>query len=353
MKSFKLREEKSFIKILQEPVIDKPKVNWSRRAYLGIFLIILFSVIKHVYRGTLIIHADGQVELPKQTINFQNDVKLLNLFTSKGDAVCQGDTLFAYQILADEIQKVNLLVEDKGSDWIIREKLSIGNKIEQNSIMIQNNNHRISSIDHMIELRENMLLSGLHEEYDHYTSLKEKKQMVLEDNELLLNENKMYKKYLYQLNRNLNMFDNVNKSKLKIYDRQKYFVAPVDGIISDIFHENNEICYKKSELMTIHQLRDASISTYFDPEEVDNLDVGDVVKVRFPDGSSKNGLISNFYISTYALPSEFQKKYEPTERNIVAKVIPMSKTEEQNWRHFYKMNVKVEKQRTVLSRFTI
>jgi len=65
--------------------------------------------------------------------------------------------------------------------------------------------------------------------------------------------------------------------------------------------------------------------------------------ISFPDGSKSEGLISKFHMNTYELPSEFQNKYEPTKRNIVAEVVPIHRKEINNWKNFYKMNVKVEK----------
>lgn len=345
MKQFKLKEEKSFVKILKEPATQKPKVNWNRRIYISLLILALFFIVRHLYRGNMLIHANGQVNLPKQTINFQNDIQVLQLSIAKGDSVCQGDTLFSYKIMADELQKTDLLIADDGSDWVIRERLRLQKKINLNNILLKNNKEREEYLMQMIRQKENMLLSGLHEAYEGYNQLQERLASLESDNEMLYEENRMLRRHFQTLRANTRSLADNNRLKLELYNAVKTFVSPVDGVISDIFHENNEICYKKSEMMTIHQMRNASISTYFDPEEIDHLSVGDVVDVNFPDGTNRKGLISSFYVSTYAVPEEFQKKYEPTERNIVAQVIPMNPSEEQNWRHFYKMNVKVEKHR--------
>jgi len=94
MRQFKLREEKSFVKILKEPPAAKPKVNWSRRVYIAIFLVVAFLFIKRIYNANMIIFANGQIDLPKQTVKFPNDIKLLELNIKEGSQVCQGDTLF-------------------------------------------------------------------------------------------------------------------------------------------------------------------------------------------------------------------------------------------------------------------
>ena len=53
------------------------------------------------------------------------------------------------------------------------------------------------------------------------------------------------------------------------------------------------------------------------------------------------GKIVHSYISTYALPSEFQKKYEPTERTILVDIEPINVNEAELWRKFYLMDVKL------------
>jgi len=53
-----------------------------------------------------------------------------------------------------------------------------------------------------------------------------------------------------------------------------------------------------------------------------------MVTIEFPDKTESLGIISKFFVSTYAVPSEFQKKYEPTERNIVAEIVPFNKQDD-------------------------
>ena len=134
MKQFKLREKKTFIKILQEPPLQKKKVNWSRRVYLLIFLVVLFLVGRRVFNAHTIIFADGQIDLPKQTINFPNDIQLLQLFIDKGQSICEGDTLFAYKILVDELEQNSLAVNQKPVDWILKEKMATEKKLQLNKL---------------------------------------------------------------------------------------------------------------------------------------------------------------------------------------------------------------------------
>jgi len=70
-----------------------------------------------------------------------------------------------------------------------------------------------------------------------------------------------------------------------------------------------------------------------------------MVTIEFPDKTESLGIISKFFVSTYAVPSEFQKKYEPTERNIVAEIVPFNKQDDLAWNSYYKMEVNVQKKR--------
>ena len=93
--------------------------------------------------------------------------------------------------------------------------------------------------------------------------------------------------------------------------------------------------------MTIHNTEKVNIKAYFNQEALPDAVRGTKVKIDFPDGSSSNGFISNISVATYELPSEFQKKYEPTQRSILATVEPQNIEDLEIWKKFYKMNVKV------------
>ena len=346
MRQFKLREEKSFIKILKEPPQQKKKVNWSRRLYLLIFIVVAFLVVRRVYNANMIIFAQGQIDLPKQKVTFPNDIKIIDLKIAEGYEVCEGDTLFTYQVMSDELDQANLSLETPQSqDWIIRERLSIQKKIAINKILIKQKSENKDYILQRISTKESLLLSGIHNEFHEYTELQNQSAKIESDIHFLKNENNILINHLNGLNVQQKAYDNLQMNRLELFDQSKYFIAPIDGVISDVFYAANEICYKKEEMITIHQLNNSSINTYFDPEEIQHLEVGDLVDIEFPDKSKSKGVISKFFISTYAVPTEFQKKYEPTERNIVAEIVPIRKEDELSWNNFYKMEVTVQKMR--------
>jgi len=352
MRQFKLREEKSFIKILKEPPLEKKKVNWSRRVYLSIFLLLASLVVRRAYNANMIIQANGQIDLPKQTVKFPNDIKILEVNTVEGAEVCQGDTLFRYQIMGDQIAEAKLsLRESTDADWIIKEQLHLTKKIQINKVLITQKAQQVNYLTMVEKQKEALVIGGVHAEYSSYSQVLSQKFKVESDMELLKAESDVLRRHLGVLNRQMKIHATASQGELGIYHEVKDFVSPIDGVVSDIFHTVNEICYKKEEMVTIHQMKGATINTYFDPTEVQHLGVGDIVEIEFPDHTISRGIISKFYVSTYAVPSEFQKKYEPTERNIVAEVSPLDKADERAWNSFYKMEVKVQKLRYNLLAF--
>lgn len=345
MKSFKLREEKTFVKILKEPPKEQKKVNWSRRLYLLIFAVILFQVGSKMYRGHMVIFANGQIDLPKQTVNFSNDIQLMDLWVENGARVCKGDTLFMYKTVVDEINKEVERIQDPSEDWITRELLSFRRKIELNKVLIGNQKEQLTNLKNQVSINEKLLLSGVHDSYDVYQSLL--RQVANMESEIMLKEqeSKLFEQNIGSLMFQQAKSNRMHSEKFEVFEMIKYFTSPMDGVVSDIFYEPNEICYKKEELLSLHQLENPTINTYFDPNEIKYLQVGDPVQISFPDGSSQQGLINKFFVSTYAVPSEFQKKYEPTERNIVAEVVPLDLDDTKKWQNFYKMEVSISKPR--------
>jgi len=185
MRQFKLREEKSFVKILKEPPTAKKKVNWSRRVYILIFLFVAFLFVKRVYNANMIIFANGQIELPKQTVKFPNDIKLIDINIKEGSEVCEGDTLFTYNIMGDQIDQARLSISAPGSnDWILREQLSIKKKMELNKILIQQKGLNLDYLNETIKTKESLLLGGIHEEYHTYSALQSQKASLMAEMEL-------------------------------------------------------------------------------------------------------------------------------------------------------------------------
>ena len=80
---------------------------------------------------------------------------------------------------------------------------------------------------------------------------------------------------------------------------------------------------------------------YLDQEYFQYFNVGDTVGVRFGNGMKSLGVISNIYMNTAELPSEFHKTYQRTPRTILARINPVNAENVSEWKPYYKMGVTI------------
>jgi len=346
MRNFSLRERQSVITVLREPPKKKKKFPWQKWTFIA-FVIALIAIIAYKAVNNLwIINANGQIEVKKQTVHFADDITLSKFYVEEGQQIKAGDTLFTYAPILEDIVSTSVTDFDKSSDWIDREKLDIQSKIAEKSFEIERVIGQINNTQSLVKMKREMVLLGSvndKNEYE-YLSLDVKKlQLQLES---VKKEKAYLQGLLYSLNKKpaINM-QKVTTSTKRHTDQKTAFISPMDGIIGQINFNTNEVCFRREEILTIHKLDDMKIKVYFDPYEMKYLERGDEVDITFPDGSESAGFIENFHVATYAVPEEFQKKYEPTERNIVANVLLKNEGDEYKLMNFYKMNVRISKSR--------
>ena len=127
------------------------------------------------------------------------------------------------------------------------------------------------------------------------------------------------------------------------YGGKKIFYSPLDGTITDVRKNEFEVALKTEDILAIHKPNNVFIKSFFQQSDLKSLKKGDKVDIEFPDGTKSVGIIERFYLATYRLPEEFQKKYEPTTRSLSADVYPLSREDLLRWRMYYKMGVKITK----------
>ncbi|NNF32761.1 MAG: HlyD family efflux transporter periplasmic adaptor subunit [Saprospiraceae bacterium] len=345
MKNFKLREEKSFIKVLKEPPVKKKKINFHKVLYISLLVAALIFIGRRFIYAYLIILAEGQIELPKQTVNFADDIQLIDFNIQEGSHVAQGDTLFSYRIVVDKDEEIKMQTQDQPSEWMVKARLENEKKLNLLEIEIAAQRALLSMNEEQIGKKKNLLLAGVNENYNSYKKLQQEQARINAEIESLKKEQSYYRSYGQHLKIKEQAIKKTFITKSSYFNEVRHYVSPFSGKIGKISFNKNEICYKKQELMTIHSLDGARISAFFDPDEIPYIQVGEKVDIKFPDGSKSRGIIHKFHVSTYALPEEFQKKFEPTERNIVAEIKPLNEIESKRWKNFYKMDVEVRKTR--------
>lgn len=335
MKKFTYKKGKAIIRTLKEPKLKKKKLNFDRIIYFIIIIGLFFWLVSFAYKKTKWTYGNGQMLMEKVDVNFTNDIRVKEIFINEGQTVEIGDSLFNY------------FQNDFDSDA---------------SIVLKNFDKREKNYDNLQEiLRErylkNIQLKHLKEQYN--ILLEREKQvtkLVLLDvytktklDEIVMQKLQLQSKikllqseiYLLSLQKK-NTINNKGISYGGNNNYQNTYISPIKGVIGQISKNSEESCYKTENVMTIHNVETVFIKAYFNLKDIAKVKEGSIVLVEFPDKSLSEGIINKLYISTYKAPTEFQKKYEPTERNILAEIIPMNKEEIPEWGKYYKLNLKVK-----------
>jgi multidrug resistance efflux pump len=346
MKNFSLKRKASVIRTLKEPPQPKKGFNWQRWMWIAILCFVAFKIGHRVYKGVAKTQAEGQVEFGKQIVTFVHDIQLLHIKVKEGDRVQKGDTLFWYKNEVDPETNNNLTLKFEAPvEWIERERLHTEAKLSTKKIMLDALSQQLAMLHEAHQEQKELVLLGIHNKGERLLGLQQELASCTTNIKATEQEINFLKRYLRKLKKQDQQIRQLNRGQATQISLTQPYLAQTDGIIGQINFEPYEICYEQQQLLTIHQPETLSIMAYFDQEEIPYLKKGDIVDVHFPDGSLSRGVVNMFHISTYALPSEFQKKYEPTERNIVVDILPLQESEAEQWAKFYKMTVKLSKSR--------
>ena len=132
------------------------------------------------------------------------------------------------------------------------------------------------------------------------------------------------------------------RTERQLVEETREFRSKFAGTVTRRYKEAHEVALKGETVMDIYFGGKVSIKAFFDQSDLTNLQKGDKVSLEFPDGFRDTGVITRLYFATLPQPQEFQQKYEPVRRSVVADIEPgQSISQPQRW--FYKMEVKVIK----------
>lgn len=341
MEQFQFKPGNATIRHLKEIPKKKKKMNTDRVLFILLLVIIACYGLYKLYKNVALIQVDGMVTMDKMQVHFTNDIRILSLEVEEGAEIQAGDTLFKFKNQYFEDDAANYVTYSSNIERINRELLDLNRELSKKRTERSILQNRLKTSRFELEkIRELVVLAA-------YTrgKFESKQQLVhgIEDDLALVKEEIRY------LGRHITQLDKLKREyRIRstgghggMAQTSRYYVAPSDGIIGRINVTENEVCYKSNDVMTIHQSENIRIQAYFNQEVLDRIQIGEEVQVEFPDGTKQKGLINRFYISTYELPPEFQKKYEPTQRSILVDIIPMDEADLDGWKRFYKMSVKV------------
>ena len=357
MKSIDFKRKDSVFRVVNEDT-KKPKRNWDRVIYI-VFLSLIFIFLGYYAINKLFfIKADGHVLFENVSIRLTDDCRIMSFQREEGDTVKVGDSLFCYTLDKDNnfgnislSGGITATSYDNEWDWIEKEKYALLKKVALNKIDITESSELIVSYKSEIQRLQNEVV----------LDVLPKNRLEYVQNEILrlqtaiaklTSENNQLNNLLTQLNTmltpsrvkstqtgTLNSGGNGSEDENGVH----VFCSPFDGTVTRIYTSQFEVALKSEQIMAIHKNTPMFVKGFFEQEDLNYFNEGDVVNIEFPDGSESKGIIKRFYYATYPLPDEFQKRYEPTTRTIAADIYPIMDDEYSHWRAFYKMGVTVTK----------
>lgn len=337
MRKFSYKKQQSVIRTLKEPKIKKKKWNTDRVLYFIIIAIGFFFLAFYLFKKVAWIKGSGMVMMHKVDVNFTDDIRVKNLLVKDGDTVCVNQALFTY---INNGFEDNAALHFKGINNI-QSHLDDLLRYEQQIALKKNNARNLSRQLKLVEQQVTSLTRLVLLDASPRTKLTEMQQSKVQlqsQLQLLWGEIKLLEQFKKQLG---------TPNEASVFGgrggqaSQSKYNSPINGIVGQIFKTSEEACYKTETVMTIHNPDEVYINAYFKLEDLSFIKKGGIVTVKFPDHSTSKGYIETLYIATYEAPSEFQKKYEPTERNILVKITPLDNKDIILWRNFYKLEVEL------------
>lgn len=358
MKSIDFKQKTSAIRVLSDEN-GRKTFNWDRVIYI-VFLILLFGFLAYyAFNKLFFIKAQGQVSFENIDIRIPDDCRILEYQVQEDDSVSVGDSLFIYSLDDDNLAAgSNTVVSPASNDvsfsseltWVDREKFTLEKKVAMNNIDKIRAQDLLKNFEKELQHLENAIILDVlpteRYEYAKGEILRLKAEIAK-----LEAENKQNNKYIAELNEMAAksvMHSTASQTKgngggLGENTAPQVFYSPINGNVTRLYTRQFEIALKQDVIMAIHTDRPMFIKAYFDQEDIAYFNEGDEVKIKFPDGRTSKGVVKRFNYSTFQLPAEFQKRYEPTTRTVAADIYPVSPDDYALWRGFYKMSVTITK----------
>jgi multidrug resistance efflux pump len=334
--------------------------NWDRVIYI-VFLILLFGFLGYyAFNKIFFIKAQGQVQFENIDIRIPDDCRILEYQVTEDDTVNVGDSLFIFSLDDDNTNGGGNTAVASQSDeagysnqltWIDREKFTLEKKIAMNNIDKVRAKEMMKSFENELQHFENAIILDVLPT-DRYEYAKSEILRLKTEITKLEAENRQNNAYIAELNElaekpvvkhlAANSSGNGNGGNGETSAPQVFY-SPINGNVTRLWTRQFEVALKQDVIMSIHSDRPMFIKAYFDQEDIGHFREGDIVNIKFPDGRTSKGFLKRFNYSTFQLPTEFQKRYEPTTRTVAADIYPVSPDDYSLWRSFYKMSVTITK----------
>lgn len=370
MKTINFKRSDSALRVWDDDPKAKKRVNWDRIIYLILLFLVVFFGGRYVVNKFLYVNATGHILFEKRNVRNVDDCQLLKFLVKEGDSVQEGDTLFTYLEDNDNPNgdhgnslgiangsPVNVSVSQSGgdNDWVKREIYNLKKTISSNRVRIKENEALLilykdqkkkikeqvmldltprSKLD---ELEENIQSTGY--EIDRLKAEIGEASAFINSLSAMTPKERTTKSTMNGKNNGRVVSSGGNGEN----DLTRYYLSPIAGTITKINFQSMEVSLKSEIILSIHKPENIYIKAFFDQTDLKYVKVGDVIDVKFPDGTTSQGKVKRFYFATNALPEEFQRKYEPVTRTLLADILPLNDEELKKWRTFYRMGVQLSK----------
>lgn len=357
MKNINFQRGASMIRTWEQDQKSKVPFNWDRFIYIIILIVALFFFLKFLFFKIFYIEADGQVLFEKVNIMNTDDCRILEFHVAEGDIVKKGDSLFtffededAFNNYAGNGGSSASVTAGNNNDWVEREIYTLSKQIAGNEIRLREAKEMLTLQESKLEKTRNEVILEIIPR-NHLDQLEESIESLKFDIEKTASDIKMSREFLGRL---YGMKKNTTPANISVVNGgaggsddqgKKVFYSPLNGTVTKIDFQPFEVALKSQVILSIHQPQNIFIKGFFEQSDLDKLREGDLVLLTFPNGTDSRGYIRRFYFATNTLPEEFQKKYEPTTRSLVADIYPIDTTELEKWKAFYKMSVQITKYR--------
>ena len=362
MKKFKFKSQESIIKGIEEKPIKKG-FNWDRVIYFSTLLIILLSFGTYFISKEVKISAESEIIMDKFNVTFTDDIIVTEYYIEEGDSVKPGDSLFSYRLdLEDGHGNTAAILENSNKreysreteSWLTREKLNTLKNIDLKKIELNDYTRKISTLEgDMDKIKKEVFLeiyppSKLQNAEEDLVDLQNKKQSVNEEINYLKKYLNVTIQRLEELRSqvpsvNLGEINGVLGSGDGLGTDEFIYYSPKEGMISQVYARSDEVCYKQNLVTDIIEFQGLHILAYFKQEDLKFVGTGDIVDIKFPDGSKSKGIVDKLYIKTTNLPDRLFDQGSKVERRIRAVVVPLNVEDSAKWYEFYKINVVVSK----------
>lgn len=356
MKNIYFKRKDSVLRSLQEEKrkAKASKINWDRIIYLILLSVFLFVVGRYAFIKIYYVKAEGQILFKNLNVQNLEDCRIIKFNVVEGSEVKVGDTLFFYtsdnaivqggdHFIQSEVQNLGKSSPHEKAIYEVEEELA-------NSKQDYEHNFKQKQVlaQELKQISQEVLLEALPKSM--YFQKEAEYSKIVANLEVLKQRSSTLADKLSKL-KGLNR-NTLRSSSLFIEGKQRSknegiqaFKSPMDGVITKIFKENQEVALKSEIIMYLQKSENVFIKGFFEQKDLKYLKTKSVVDIEFPDGTESSGIIQRYYFSTYRLPEEFQRKYEPTTRSLSVDILPLNSKEFNQWQKFYKLSVTIRKSR--------